>query len=464
MSKKITIIGAGPGGCAAALRAAELGADVTLIERGEIGGVCLNRGCIPSKIMKHTADLMEGCRRGAEFGIRGVGLVGLDLAALMARKAKIISQQQAALDNLLARAGVKRLLGEAAIKGPGVVLVTLLSGEIVELCWQRLIIAAGSRPQEIRAFPFDGKVVLSSDDLLSLDNLPKSLLIVGGGVIGCEFAAIFRSLGVEVSLVEAMARLLPLPGVDQDCSKVLLRQMKKSAIKVYLNSTVAAVQNRGSYAEVGVKKNSPGGSAEKPQEIRAEKVLLAIGRGPNSAGLGLENIDLQADKQGWLTVDDELQTSQAGVYAIGDILGPEHIMLAHMATHEGRVAAENCLGGAAAKISYQNVPAAIFSRPEIGCTGMTEEAARESGLDVFCQTVNFRSTAKPHVIGEIDGFAKIVAEKGDGRIVGLHIIGPNASDLIAEGVLAISKECTVSELAETIHAHPTLAEIIGEFG
>lgn len=463
MKKKIAIIGGGPGGYSAALTAAKLGGDVTLLEKEEIGGVCLNWGCIPSKIMKHTADLLEGCQRGSEFGLLGAENIGLDLQALHARKRKVIAEQTRGIDALLAKACVRRIAGKGTVQKPGILSVTTPSKLDQEIAWDKLIIASGSTPLNIPAFPFDGNRILSSDDIVWSKKIPATLVIVGGGVIGCEFAFIMSSFGVKVTLVEGMARLLPFASVDQECSKILLRQMKKAGISVFLNSAVCSVKNLPTKAVVYIKTEVNNMPSKKEITLTAESVLVCVGRKANTDALGLEKCAIAVDTKGWIEVNAELQTGHEDVYAIGDVLGPKHVMLAHVAVREGQIAAANSVQDVAKKMSYQTIPTTIFSRPEIGCAGVTEETAKEMGLEVVCQSALFRSCPKSHVLGEIDGMAKVVAKKEGGQIVGVHIIGPHASDLIAEGVMAISKNCTVTELADQIHAHPTLGEIMAEF-
>jgi dihydrolipoamide dehydrogenase len=307
--------------------------------------------------------------------------------------------------------------------------------------------------------------VISSTDALNLDVLPESMVIVGGGVIGCEFACIMADLGTRVTVVEALDRLLPLPSVDAGCSKVLQREMKKKKIKFMLDKTVTAVDTTGAKAMVSIGPSPfSGNSKEKdpqPMQVEADKVLVSIGRKSNAQGIGCENIGLELDEKGWITADNHLRTSIENVYAIGDALGPEKVMLAHVASAEGIIAAENAAGGNS-KMNYDAVPGAIYTLPEVANVGLTEEQAREKGLNARADSVLFRSIGKSQVIGELAGEVKIVSDAENGRMLGVHIIGPHATDLIAEGTLAVSTGCTVQELAETIHAHPTLSEITAE--
>ncbi len=465
MKEQIAIIGAGPGGYAAALRASALGARVTLVEKEGVGGTCLNWGCIPSKIMKTTADLILKINGANTYGITVQGPAAPDMVALMARKQTLIQTQQQGILSLLKRGGVNFLKGRAAIKAMGRMTVTDDSGTQTDIGFDRLILATGTIPLNVPAFAFNGRTILSSNDLLSLTHIPPSILIVGGGVIGCEFAFILAALGSAVTVVEAMDRLLPLDSVDTACSKLLLREMKKRKIKVILDRSVTSCESHGRGVSVMVGTSpfsaADAGAPVTPVKIDVSAMAVCIGRTPLSKDLGLDAIGLETDEQGWIPVNDAMETKVRGVYAIGDITGPSRIMLAHVATHEAMVAAENATGGTRT-MSYDAVPNAIFTMPEIGTVGLSEEGCQRKGIDAQCFTVNFRSLGKAQVMGEIAGEAKIVVERPTGRVLGLHLVGPHATDLIAEGALAVKKGLTISDLAETIHAHPTLAEIVSE--
>ncbi|MFH1935748.1 MAG: dihydrolipoyl dehydrogenase [Pseudomonadota bacterium] len=465
MTSKITIIGAGPGGYVAAIRAAQLGAEVTLIEHDNVGGTCLNRGCVPSKVMRTSAEILEKFHRAQEFGINVTGKVYPDMQRLMARKEKVIRDHMKGIFKLLNHHRVSYLKGYAYIDGANLVKVKLPDNTIHEVPWDRLILAVGSQPLNITSFPFDGKKIISSNEALCLSEIPESLAIVGGGVIGCEFAFIFAALGSHVIVVEAMSRLLPLPSVDENCSKVLQREMKKRKIKFIVNQTVERVEDKEGKCHVTIGP-SPFAAIQKerglnPQKVEVEKVLVCIGRKPNTANIGLEKLGVKTDENGWIIADERMETSIPEVYAIGDVLGPAKIMLAHVASKEGLIAAENAMGRNRT-MNYNLVPGAIFTMPEVANVGLTEAQAKKQGPNVRADTVLFRNVAKAQVIGEIAGEVKIVSDTETGRILGVHIIGPHATDLIGEGTLAIQMGCTVKELSETIHAHPTLAEIMLE--
>ena len=457
---QIAILGAGTGGYVAAIRAAQSGASVTLVEKGPIGGTCLNWGCIPSKIFKQTADTLGAFRNAGEFAIAASTAARCDMPALVARKERIIDIQAGGIRNLLQKHGVRVVAGTGRVSAMHELAVAAATGEELEIAWDRLIVATGSRPAPIAAFPFDSRRILSSDDIFSLESIPESLAIVGGGVIGCELACIFAGLGSRVTLIEAMDRILPLPSVDEDCGKLLLREMKKQKIRVLTGATVQSATHDGERIELRIGAAGAGSSTRLQQES-CDKVLVSIGRIPNSAGIGLERIGVDCDARGWVVADSRLRTSNADVYAIGDILGPTRIMLAHVAATEGEIAAANCLG-ADREMAYDIVPGAIFTMPEIAGVGLAETEAAARGYQFRADTVHFRTLGKAHVIGEISGFAKIVTDQPGGRILGVHIAGPHATDLIAEAVLAMRSGTTVRQLAETIHAHPTLAEIMLE--
>lgn len=458
MTTRIAVIGAGPGGYIAAVRAAQLGAEVALIEKEAVGGTCLHWGCIPSKIMKKTADLLHHYTVAADYGIDISGSVTLNLAKLMARKAKIIQTQVKGIEALLKHHGITAVYGVGRIAAPGLLQVETTNGEKKEIAWDRLIIATGTVPAALPGIDFDQDRILSSNDILSLAELPASMVIVGAGVIGCEFACILSAMGCAVTLVEALDRVLPLPSVDAGCSKLLLRELKKRNVKVLLSHTVRQIEtvdDRMSITAAPLEGNG------KVQKLSADKMLVCIGRKPAMSGLGLENIGVHLDDRGWILVDDHLQTSAEGVYAIGDILGPGKIMLAHVASSEGLAAADNAMG-ATRTVQYHAVPSAIFTSPEVATVGLSEAQALEQGHTIGSETVLFRVVGKAQVMGELAGEVKIVFEKAGGRVLGVHMTGPHVTELIAEAALAVTQNLTVQQIAGTIHAHPTLAEIMGE--
>ncbi|RPI75491.1 MAG: dihydrolipoyl dehydrogenase [Desulfobacteraceae bacterium] len=465
MAQKLVVIGAGPGGYVAAVRAAQLGAEVTLIEKENVGGTCLNWGCIPSKVLKTTAELLERSRRAAEFGLVFSGPIQVDMKALMERKQKVIQDQAKGIERLLEHHKITYIQGNACFEKLHSVRVMLPGVADKEIPWDKLVLAPGSKPFNMPGFAFNGRTILSNNHALCLEQVPQSILIVGGGVIGCEFASILGAYGSKVTVVEALTRLLPLPGVDEACSKVLQREMKKQKIDYFTERSVLAVEEKEGRCRVTIGASpfmdETRAKTIKPQVLEVDKVLISIGRESNTTDMGLERIGVKLDGKGWIAADESLATNVGDVYAIGDALGPAKVMLAHVASREGMIAVENALGGKR-KMDYSVIPSAIFTIPETANVGLSEAQAREKGFQVKTESVLFRTIGKAQVVGEISGEAKIVADAETGRILGVHIIGPHATDLIAEGALAIQTGCTLKDLAGTIHAHPTLAEIMFE--
>jgi len=469
MATKLTIIGGGPGGYIAALKGATLGAQVTLVEKENLGGTCLNWGCIPSKIMKNSADLLLKCMKAGKMGINIKGEITPDITTLMDRKEKILADQRKGIAGLMEKNGIQVVFGKAQIQSPGNVIVISRDGKETQVAYDKLIIATGTKPMNVPDFPFDHEAVLSSNDILMLNRIPESMTIVGGGVIGCEFAFIFSALGCDVTVVEAMSRLLPLPSVDESCSKILLREMKKRKIKVFCDTVVTRADKKENGVEISLAV-SPFTDNPKPKKLKTDKIdskimAVCIGRTALSTDLGLDTVGLETQRGGWIPANEHMETPVENIYAIGDILGPSKVMLAHVASHEGLVAAENAMKGGGetkAVMSYDVIPGAIFTMPEIGTVGLSEVGAKEKGYEVETATVNFRVLGKAQAIDEIAGEAKMIIEASTRKVLGVHLTGPHATDLVAEATLAIEKGLTADEVAHTIHAHPTLAEIMGE--
>ncbi len=465
MKPRIVIIGGGPGGYAAAMRGARLGADVTLIERDTVGGVCLNRGCIPTKTMIHAVQVLKQARKAPELGVAIDGPVRIDLQRLMARKEAVVQGQVSGMLGFLQQNGVRFLTGHASLEEERIV-VQQADGQITTVDWDKLILATGAEPRDLPALPFDGKRVLSTSDALEIDETPESLLIVGGGVIGCEFAFLFQGMGSRVVVVEALPRALPLPWVDEECAKVISLEMKKLKIALHANRTVEGFEKRGEKLRVTI--GSPiqtAGVREKdkgPLVEEVAKVLVCVGRKPACGGMGLDERGIQRDGEGWIVVNDRMETSAPGIYAIGDVLGPSRIMLAHVASAEGVVAVENALGSDRV-MDYGAVPSAVFTMPELSGVGLTEAQAKQrADCEVQCHRALFRNVGKSHILDDITGMAKIVSDAKTGKILGVHMVGPHAAELIAEGALAVKLGCTVKDLAQLAHAHPTLAEVVTE--
>ncbi len=454
----LVIIGGGPAGYTAAFDAARRGMRVTLAEQSSLGGTCLNHGCIPTKTMRASADALDMARRMAEFGVTGCASPAIDPALVKKRKNGVIDTLRGGLQKTAASLGIELLHGQAQIQGPGKIVVRGESG-LVETDCDAILIAAGSRELELPGLPFDHKFILSSSDALELENIPGRLLIVGGGVIGCELACIFRAFGSEVTIVEGQERLLPIPGIDADISSLLSREMRKRKIKMHLAATLKDVRVEDGQA-LGTLAASPFAEQKAPfreQPLSADMVFVTVGRSPATEGLGLAECGIKTDRRGWIEADDHLRTSVPGIYAAGDILGPSHIMLAHVAAVEGLAVVEGLAGGDG-RMDYSAVPSAIFTGPEIGCVGLSESQAREKYANVACGTTQVRELGKAQAMGELPGFFKIIANGDDGAILGVQLAGAHASDILAEATLAINAAVSLEGLASTIHAHPTLAE------
>lgn len=465
MGKRITILGAGSGGYIAAIRAAQLGAQVTLIERDNIGGTCLNWGCIPTKTLKTTAELMEKLSRAHELGVEVDGEVRPNMARLMARKQEVIDNLATRILRILNSYEIRFMRGEGHVLEPTKVRVKGMDNSVVDVVSDKLILATGSRPLGIPALPFDGERILSSNDAINLQEISESILILGGGIIGCEFAFILNSLGSRVTVVEAMPRLMPMPSIDKDCSAIIRREMRKRKIQVLLNRTIEKVELTKRKVRVTIGPSPLAQrlkeSEKRPLLIEMEKMVVCIGRQPNTQGIGLDQLGLEMDAVQWVVANERMETNVPHVYAVGDVLGPSKIMLAYTASAEGMVAAQNAMGGSG-RMNYEVVPTAVFTFPEVADVGKTEDQARASGFDVRADTFLFRTLGRAQATGEIAGQVKIVSDTQTKRILGVHIVGSHAADLISEGTMAIKMGATVNDLAETIHAHPTFSEAIME--
>ncbi|MGC2063005.1 MAG: dihydrolipoyl dehydrogenase [Thermodesulfovibrionales bacterium] len=440
----IAVLGAGPGGYVAALKAAQLGARVTLVEDQEVGGTCLNRGCIPTKTLIASADLLAKVREMETFGLDLHGSIMPNMARIMERKNKVVSTQVKGIRSLLKSSGVILREGRGVLTSPRDISVTVKDGSSYPVTMDKVIIATGSRPAQIAAFPFDDRHIISSTAALDLSEIPKSLLIVGAGVIGCEFACIYRELGSDVTMVEMAGRAVVTE--DLDISALLARELKKKKILLLTDVRVDRVEVR----EDGVHTFLSDG-----RELTAEKVLVSIGRAFNSEDIGAEVIGLTRGGRGEIIVNQRMETNVPGVYAVGDVTGG--MLLAHVASRQGLVAAGNCMG-ANLDMDYRVVPAAIFTSPEIASVGLRQHQAEERGIKFRVGRFQFRGLGKAHAIGEIAGFIKIIAEEQTDKILGAHILGPHASDLIHEVAVAMQNGLTARDIAQTIHAHPTLAE------
>ena len=436
----LTVIGSGPGGYVAAIHAARRGAKVAVIEQDPKlwGGTCLNLGCIPTKTLVQSAEVFRAVQRAGEFGVNA-GPPQADWAAMQARKDKVVSGMRGGVQNLLKANGIEMVQGRGRLAGAGRVSV---DGR--DLSARSILLAPGSSPSRP---PFPGaELAMTSDDILALDHIPDSLAVIGGGVVGMEFAGIFSLLGTRVTVIEMLDQLLtPL---DADVAARFQQLMSKRGIAFHLGARVESVERGGA----GFKVRFSG------QEVEAEQVLVATGRRPSTADLGLEEAGVTVER-GAITVDQHLRTSAEGVYAIGDATMIS--MLAHTASYQGEIAVANALGERLISADYRAIPGAIYTEPEIAYVGLSEAAARAAGEEVRVGSFPFSGLGRAMVLGETAGLVKVVADR-DGYILGVTIMGPRATDLIAEAVLAINQGITAAELAHAVHAHPTLPEALAE--
>lgn len=463
MTKQITILGAGPGGYTAAFAAAKKGAEVTLIESHYLGGTCLNWGCIPTKTLKASAEAFELIHNAKDFGVLTEGNAKIDMPAVIARKEKVSATLRGGLEKTCARLKVKTIFGVGTIKNANLVEVLGADGVITLVESDDIIIATGSSTLNLPNLPIDHKNVLNSDDALELNYVPESMIIVGGGVIGCELAFIYQAFGTKVTLIEGLERVLPIPSLDEEMSKIIQREMKKAGIKTELASVVntCTVKDNKVFAEVISSPFLENTKIKEPKILEADIIVVAVGRVPNTQNLGLQELNVETDKRGFIVANEYLETNIPHIYAIGDVLGPSKIMLAHMAATEGLVAIENIFGTKKA-CDYRVCPSAIFVSPEIGSVGLSEKQALDQGYDIQVEVSQFRELGKAQAMGALPGAFKLIADKKTGKLLGAHIAGAHASDLIAELALALQMGATIKDIAHTIHAHPTLAEGIME--
>ncbi|VAV84111.1 Dihydrolipoamide dehydrogenase [hydrothermal vent metagenome] len=445
----IVIIGGGPGGYVAAIRGAQAGATVAVIEKQKVGGTCLNRGCIPTKALYYSAKALSAAKKAEAFGVT-VGEVSFDLAKAVARKDSVVTRLTGGVEQLLKGNGVELISGKGEITGAGKVKATLDDGAVEEITAKKIIIATGSEPALIPAFKIDGENVITSTEALNLTEIPKSLLVIGGGVMGCEFATLFSKFGSEVKIVELLPTILSTE--DKQIVRVIAKGFKTSGVEVLTGVMVDSVdlvdEGKG-----GVKTTLKDGT-----EIVTEKVLVSIGRSFNVEGIGLDAVGVELE-DGHIKVNEKMETTAAGVYAIGDVVGG--MLLAHVASVEGEVAVVNALGGDKA-MDYSVIPAGIFTDPEIASVGLREKDAKEQGLDVKVGRFPYAASGKALAMGEGDGFVQIVADSATDKILGASIVGAHATDLLGEVALAVKSGHTAQDIIDTVHAHPTLPEVVLE--
>jgi dihydrolipoamide dehydrogenase len=460
----IVVIGAGTGGYVAAIRAAQLGLKVAVVERQKaLGGTCLIWGCIPTKALLEHAHALKVAQGAKEWGLVGIdgAAVSIDMPSVHARKDKMVSGLTGGIEMLFKKNKIDWIKGTARLTGGLGVEVILHDGAKQALTATReVIVATGSAPRSVPGIDVDRKKIIFSDEAIHLPYVPKSIAIMGSGAVGVEFASIFKSYGSEVTVIELLPRLVP--GEDEAVSAELERTFKKRGIKVMKGSKVTAAKPGAKGVEIEVQGADPA-SGDKPQKLTFDLLLVATGRGPVTEGLGLDGLGVKTDR-GYVVVDPLFHTNVPGISAIGDVItmGGPHYQLAHVSSMEGIVLAERIAGQHVQAINYDHVPRCTYSDPEIGSVGLTEAQAKQQGHDVRIGSFPFRALARARMAGETDGFVKIVAEKKYDEVLGVHIIGPRATELIAEAVMALRMEVTVEELVRTIHAHPTMSEAVGE--
>jgi len=448
-SRKIVIIGGGPGGYVAAIRAAQLGCTTTLIEKDNLGGTCLNRGCIPTKVLLQSAETLLMVKEAKPYGIM-TGDVTVDFASVMARKSSVVNGLVDGVRSLMAKNRIKVIKGTGQLLDSQKVAIKETTEEITA---DEVIIATGSQSVRLPIKGIDCEGVIGSDEALSLTEVPASLIIIGGGVLGLEFAQIFNSFGAKVTVVEMMPQLLP--GQDTEIAQILADIMLKQGIEILTNAQVSEIQS-GDKGKNKVLINI--GKDGQNMTKEAYKILIAVGRKPYLEGLGITDGRLEMVKD-CIAVNERMETSLSHTYAIGDVVGG--MMLAHKAMAEGRCAVESAAGGKG-YINYNAIPGVVYTVPGVSSVGMTEQAAKEKYCRVKVGRFPFIGNGKARVLGETAGLIKIITESQYGEILGVHIVGPNATELIAEAVLAIHLEIPIDEFATAIHAHPTLSEAMNE--
>jgi dihydrolipoamide dehydrogenase len=449
-SKNLVIIGAGPAGYVGAIRAAQLGANVTLVEKEEVGGTCLNVGCIPTKVLTSAAYTLSSLKHAGRWGLNVHG-TDLDFSQLMKRKQMVANRSVSGVKSLLKARGVNFIKGTATFLDEKKIEVRLEDKTTKKLEADKILIATGSVPIQLPIPGIESDGVIDSTGALSLTSVPKSMLIIGGGAIGCEFAYIYHSFGTKIFIVEMLSQIIP--GEDEEISSGLRNSMERSGIKIFTSSKVSKI------APAKEGKMTVTISASKGEtNVEVEKVLVSVGRKANTKDMGLEKLDIKMDR-GTIVVDEHLRTNLPHIFAAGDCIG--NWLLAHVAFMEAEIAMENALGQDK-KMDYTAVPCCIFTHPEIGSAGLNQKQAKERGIEVNTGKFPMVACGRAQAENEIEGFVKIVAEKNSGEILGAQILGHRATDLIAELTLAIKMGAKTQDIIDTIHAHPTLSEPVRE--
>ncbi|HZP23309.1 MAG TPA: dihydrolipoyl dehydrogenase [Terriglobales bacterium] len=447
----VAIIGSGPAGYTAAIRAGQLGLKTALIEKdNKLGGTCLHVGCIPTKALLFNAEVYDHVKEGTELGLENTAGVTLNWGAIQKRKQGIVDKHAKGLTFLMRKNKVDVIRGYGKLTGPasgGIHTVALEGGEQSSLKAKNVILCSGSVARMLPGLKPDSQV-LTNIEVLSLDQIPKSLIVIGSGAVGVEFASIYKSFGADVTILEMLSRYVPVE--DEEVSKELMRVYRKRGINGFVNAKVEKIEETKNGATVTF-------TAEgKQQKLEAEKVLVAVGRAPVTDNVGIEKTKIEVER-GFVKVDGFMRTAEPGIYAVGDIVAG-YPQLAHSGAMEGIVAVTHIAGKPVKKINPLRIPNATYCHPEIGSVGLTEAKAKEQGYELKIGKFPFTANSRASIVGQHEGFIKIVSDAKYGEILGVHIIGPNATELIAESVVALEMECTAEELANIIHAHPTLSE------
>ncbi len=446
----LIIVGSGPGGYVAGIRAGQLGMKAAVVEKDpKFGGTCLHRGCIPTKALLHTAAVLDEIRDAADLGI-DVAAPTLDIARAHARKRKVVDKNARGIEGLFKKNHVTGLHGRGRLVGPHEVEVRGPEGPqgIRRYGAKFVIVATGSVPRDIPPAPADGERILNSDHILEMERVPKTLAVLGAGAVGTEFASIFASFGTQVTLIEMLPRILPIE--DEEISAALEKSLKRRGIKVLTGTKLSGVEKTEGGVRIACEGKDP---------IEAEHLLVAVGRRPVTEGIGLEDLGIQLER-GYVKVNGLMQTALPHVYAIGDVVNTP--WLAHVASAEGILAVEHMAGKDVRPLNYDLVPSCTYCDPEVGSVGLSEAKARERGFEVATGKFPFGASGKAAILGKTEGFVKVVRDTRYDELLGVHILGPQATDLIAEACVALSAEATVEQVMKTIHAHPTLSESVME--